>query len=290
MSKVAVFGATGQLGRELVKLLTLQGHSVTLAPRSIDFAKTDDWFSIRTFITSRAPDLVFNCAAENRVDLAEEKPNIAISVNGISVYHLAIACEKVGAAFVHISSDYVFDGESRSPYGEFDIPNPVNYYGRSKLIGETFVRTLSRRGTVIRTAGLYTLGGSTGKGGSFPDKIIAKAKTGERIVVVSDQVSTPTYARDLAVALVKNVNRFQDSDGLFHLTNDGECSWYDFACEVVRCAKLDVEVHSCSSFSLKQIARRPKYSVLAHHYIHPLRPWQEAIAEYCRLDKLNESC
>jgi dTDP-4-dehydrorhamnose reductase len=201
-----------------------------------------------------------------------------MAVNAEGTRRVAEGCRRAGAGLIYLSTDYVFDGGKGAPYAEVDIAAPLNAYGRSKLEGEGAVRSLVARWIVVRTAWLYGVHGE-----NFVKTILGKAEAGEPLRVVDDQVGSPTYAADLAGAVDLLLSRGQT--GIFHVTNRGSCSWYDFAREILRLAGADVRrVRRISSEELNRPARRPAYSVLENAAWRraghpPLRPWPEALAE-----------
>src|SRR6185295_15916251 len=170
---------------------------------------------------------VFNCAAYNQVDRAESEPDVALEVNALGPFVLARAARRVVALLVHFSTDYVFDGRSSRPYREADLPGPLGAYGVSKLAGEHLAMSARGECLVVRTSGVFGRGGSRQKGGSFVDRILARARSGQPLRVVSDQVFSPTYAPDLAQGIVSLVEA--GARGLVHLSNAGQCSWHGFA-------------------------------------------------------------
>ena len=200
---------------------------------------------------------------------------------------MAVAAQELGAKLVHISTDYVFSGESVShstPYTEFDTPLPLNVYGRSKLAGEDMVRHLCQRHFIVRTSALFGVAGSSGKGGNFVETILQLARERSELRVVSDQVFSPTYTRDLAGKLAQLINT--EYYGIFHITNSGSCSWYEFAKEILNLAGLRTPaIPITTPTASPQEARRPGFSVLDNYHLRLLgmddmRPWQEALRDY----------
>jgi dTDP-4-dehydrorhamnose reductase len=238
--------------------------------------------AIGRMIRESAPDVVVNAAAYNDVDGAEALVEEAFAVNATGPAHLAQSCREAGALLVHVSTDYVFDGAKRAPYEEGDPPQPLSVYGVSKLAGELLVAASGADRLLVRTSGVFAAGGSRVKGGSFVDRILARARAGERLRVVTDQVFAPTFARDLAAALVCLIDR--GARGLFHVTNSGSCTWHELASACVELAGLQVAVEPARSDQLNRPARRPPYSVLSNaRYgalgLPPLRPWRDALRE-----------
>jgi dTDP-4-dehydrorhamnose reductase len=276
----AVLGSAGQLGRDLCPRLA--GEVTPLTREDADLTRPE---TLRAAVARLRPDVVVNCAAYNYVDRAEAEPEAAFAVNAWGVRELARACRDLGCVLVHFSTDYVFgfDAARQTPYAEPDAPGPVSVYGLSKLAGEYLARATWNRHFVIRTCGLYGVWGSGGKGGNFVETMLRLARQGKPLRVVADQVCTPTYTADLAVAAAALVNT--GCYGLYHLTNAGSCSWFDFARGILETAGVKAEVTPITSREYNAPARRPPYSVLdAGAYravgLPPLRPWQEAVAAY----------
>jgi dTDP-4-dehydrorhamnose reductase len=275
--RALVAGAEGQLGQALVRLL---GDRVAWSGgrSGLDVC---DAAAVSSLLSSVRPDVVFNASAYNKVDAAETEREIAFAVNGAGPLHLASACASAGALLVHVSTDYVFDGTATRPYHEDDTPAPLGAYGASKLAGESRVLSSSAASLVVRTSGVLGAGGSRGKGGSFVERILARARSGSPLRVVDDQVFAPTFASDLAAALVGLVSA--GARGLVHVTNAGSCSWHELAVESVRLAGLSVPVEAISTASLGLAARRPAYSVLdGSRYrslgLEALPHWRESLA------------
>ena len=279
--KVALIGARGQLGTDLVQ--AMNGWEVAAwSHREVEVC---DFSATRDALTTAAPDLVINTAAFHRVDECEVQAEKALQVNALAVRNLARICEELGCALLHVSTDYVFGGEQRVPYAETDLPVPLNAYGVSKLAGELFVRRLCRRHFVVRSCGLYGVAGASGKGGNFVETMVRLSKEGRAIRVVDDQVLTPTYTKDLAEKIVELLRA--ERYGLYHITNAGSCSWYEFTKEIFRILEVNPDLAPTTAEAFGAAARRPAYSVLAHEAIAQigladLRPWTEAVADYLR--------
>ena len=279
-----MIGATGQLGRELVRALSADAV-IGVGHEALDLR---DAAAIAARVAAERPDVVVNAAADNRVDAAEVDPTNAQAVNADAVGHLARAAHATGAFLVHTSTDYVFDGHARTPYAEDAVPNPVGAYARSKHAGEVLCAGHAPRHAIVRVAGLYAAGGSRGKGGSFVDRILAQARRGEALRIVDDQVTAPTWARDVAAALGRLLPRWVAGEaptGIYHVTNAGACSWYDFARAALDAAGVAASIAPISSASLGAGAPRPAYSVLANTRLAavgepPLRPWRDALAAH----------
>jgi dTDP-4-dehydrorhamnose reductase len=278
--RTVVLGAPGQLGRDLCPRLA--GEVVPLGRADIDLA---DAPRVRDKLDGLRPDFVVNCAAYNFVDKAEDEPEAAFAVNAWAVRNLAAICRDLDCTLVHFSTDYVFglDGSRDTPFAETDAPGPVSVYGLSKLAGEYLVRSTCPRHFVIRTCGLYGVWGSGGKGGNFVETMLRLAGEGKPLRVVNDQRCTPSFTADVAAAAAEllRTGRY----GLYHLTNAGDCSWFEFAREIVRNSGLSTPVIAITSAEFGRPARRPAYSVLANDKavsmgVSPPRPWTEALCAY----------
>jgi len=278
--RIAVLGATGQLGRDLVT--RLPGEVVPLGRGDCDLTRPE---SIATAVTAAAPTVLVNCAAYNFVDRAESEPEAAAAVNAWGVRYLAGCCAAAGVPLVHFSSDYVFglDATRESPLGENDPPGPLNVYGGTKLLGEYFVLAASAKNLVIRTCGLYGRPGAAGKGGNFVETMLRLAGEGRPLRVVDDQRCTPSSTADVADATVALLRA--GASGLFHVTNAGSCTWFEFAREIFRLAGLKPSLTAIRSAESGRAARRPAFSVLSNAKlaalgIPPPRHWTEALASY----------
>jgi dTDP-4-dehydrorhamnose reductase len=270
--KAIVLGAGGQLGSELARLLG-PNSGVTHAEASIT-----DLDSIEHLVRRRRPEIVFNCAAYNAVDRAEAERDLAFAVNGEGPANVAQACARAGARLVHFSTNFVFDGTLERPYVESDQPAPLSVYGASKLEGEQRVLDLLPGALVIRTSALFGDTGSAIKGGSFPDRILARAMSGEPLRVVADQTVNPTYSGDLAPAAIRLAE--SGLEGVVHLVAAGCAGWDEFARAVLEEGQLRVPVTPMQSEELNAPARRPLHGCLATIRVEPLRPWREGLHEW----------
>ncbi|MHA2621270.1 MAG: dTDP-4-dehydrorhamnose reductase [bacterium JZ-2024 1] len=281
--KVLLIGANGQLGTELRAECERMRWRVT--PLTRDLLDIRDPHSIRKWLETVRPDWVINTAAYHRTDECEEHPEEAFDVNATAVFHLARETVKLGARLMHFSTDYVFDGTKRTPYSEEDIPNPLSVYGASKYAGELLARMGSREALVIRTSGMFGRKGSKEKGGNFIDRIVARARLGEPLKVVADVRFSPTYARDLAVFAVRLIKK--KVTGIYHIVNQGETTWFEFAQAALTALGVSAEVQPVTLSELKPKATRPLYSVLGMNKLKSLgiglpRFWNEALADYAR--------
>jgi dTDP-4-dehydrorhamnose reductase len=277
--RAVVIGANGQLGTDLVKILS-GWDMMGLTHSDLDIR---DLAQARAVLSQLKPDAVINTAAFNRVDDCEDDPDKAFSANAYGARNLARVCADSDCALMHISTDYVFGGEQVSPYTEDDAPNPLSVYGASKLAGEYFVRNICPKHFIVRTSGLYGLAGSSGKGGNFVETMIRLAGPGKPLRVVEDQVLTPTYTKDLAQRL-KALLQTQ-AYGLYHITNRGQCSWYEFAARIFLFLGLKPDFGPTTTKAFGAKAQRPAYSVLAQAKlkqlgIGDLPLWEDALKRY----------
>jgi len=286
VERIVITGARGQLGRALGRVLAPR-HPTALHHGELDIADAD---AVERTLDALRPEVVLNTAAFNRVDDAEEQSDDAYRINAEGPQALAKACNRLGTLLVHFSTDYVFAGDGREPYGEDDLPAPRTVYGASKLAGERAVQRDSTLHMVIRTCGLFGAGAGGGKGTNFVDTIVRLAAERTMVRVVDDQQVAPTAAIDLAHKTVELLERWSATRdesllGLYHLTNAGSCSWYEFAREVVRSIGASLVVEPISTAQYGARAPRPMYSVLARRHLDrlgldDLRPWNEALADY----------
>ena len=285
MERLLITGARGQLGRALAERLS--GRAIAYDHAELDVA---DASAVAQRIAVERPAVVLNAAAFNRVDDAEDHPEEALRVNAAGPLALARLCAAHDVLLVHFSTDYVFSGSSRVPLGEEDAPSPRSVYGASKLAGERAVAAEAPWHMIVRTAGLYGSRGAGGKGRNFVDAIRRLATERDTIRVVDDQQTSPTSAADLAAKTIEIVDRWLatragDLLGLYHVTNAGSCSWYEFAREIVRRSAPGVAIEPISTAQYGARAPRPAYSVLARRHLGRLglddmRPWSDALADY----------
>ncbi len=232
-------------------------------------------------IEEARPDLVIHAAAWTDVDGCENDPDKAYAVNTDGTYNLVKSAGKRDIPFLLISTDFVFEGEKGTPYDEGEEGSPLSVYGKSKWRAEQLVKRALSRFAIVRTSWLYGAGGR-----NFVDTVIAKAKSGEALRVVNDQVGSPTYAGDLAKALKDLIAAVDGFSGeVYHISNSGQCSWYDFACRALEEAGVDAEVSEITSAELDRPAPRPKFSVMSTEKFsgivgRKMRPWEDALREY----------
>jgi len=271
--KVLVTGAGGMLGRDVVLAAGNAGHAV-VGFSHIELDVTDAAALGAKFELER-PDVVVNCAAWTDVDGAEEAEEAAMAVNGRGAGNVAAAAAELGASVVYVSSDYVFDGAKGAPYVETDQPAPLSAYGRTKLAGEEATAAANKRHFVVRSSWLFGIGGS-----NFVETMLRLASTQSEVLVVRDQVGSPTYTWHLAYGVVRLIEGVEF--GIHHMAAAGSCSWYDFAREIFEQAKVDCLVLSATTEMLGRPAPRPPYSALVSQREHAIElpPWGDGLAAY----------
>jgi len=274
-----VAGSAGQLGCALVKRL---GSRVVWAGTHADLDVRDS-AAVRARIAEVRPGVVINATAYNKVDRAEAEREEAMAVNEGGPRHLAVAAAEAGALLVHVSTNYVFDGALRRPYTEDDAAAPLGAYGASKLAGEAAVASVGGPHLIVRTSAVYGRAANRESTGNFVARILAGARSGIPLRVVNDQEVSTTYARDLAAGIVALVDA--GCRGLFHVVNEGSCTWHGLAVEALAQAGLPTRVEALSSDELATPARRPRYSVLStERYrsqgLPPLPEWRSALADH----------
>lgn len=285
MKKIVVTGAKGQLGHELVQALSPQFVVHGFGRAELDITQSNQ---VRAKLEEIKPDIVIHAAAYTAVDEAEQQKQQAWFVNVEGSRHVAEVCADLGAALCYISTDYVFDGQKGKPYVESDEVNPLNYYGQTKLEGEKVVQRLCERHYIVRTSWLYGVGGP-----NFVQTMLRIAtEQHERppqqrtpLRVVNDQIGSPTYAADLArfISELMTTTHY----GLYHASNEGACSWYDFAQAIFAEASMEQDVEPCTTEQFPRPAARPRYSVLDNKAMRdlqfkPFRPWREALRAYLK--------
>ena len=279
--KIAVIGSTGQLGTDFVEALRRDGECEALSLSHQDCDCTNA-AQVTSVLRDFTPDAVINCAAYVRVDDCEDHALDAFGVNAIGSLNVARACAEISALCVFISTDYVFDGSKVGPYVESDAPRPINVYGASKLAGEYLVEQTSSSWLIVRMASLFGKTGARGKGGNFVETIIKKAKEGELLRVVDDVIMSPTYTSDASTGLMLLLH--ERATGIFHMANDGACTWYEFAKAIVDFTRIDAEVVPVSRDQFRTRAHRPRNSALRSERASgcKLRPWSDALMAYLR--------
>jgi dTDP-4-dehydrorhamnose reductase len=278
--KVAVIGADGQLGMDILESLQHLDPIPLIFP-SVDITKRQE---IQSILDEHRPDWIVNSAAWTHVDRCEEEDAGAFEVNALGARYVAEAGESLCAKLIYISTDYVFDGRKKQPYIETDPPAPLNVYGLSKLAGEHFTSYSCSRHYILRTSGLYGLNTCWGKGTNFVDKMLELGEKNESLKVVEDEVLTPTFTQDLAQQ-IRVLIEAPPPAGIYHATNEGECSWFDFASEIFSISGMDVRVERTSAAEWKAPARRPSYSVLENRALkqtglNTFPHWRDALARF----------
>jgi dTDP-4-dehydrorhamnose reductase len=278
--KVLLIGANGQLGSDLLKVLQAAGDTVVpVTHAQLDVCSEE---RVADAMAQTKPDVVISTAAYHRVEECETNAALAFQVNGIGAMNLARACQQSGAVLTNFSTDYVFDGKKNGAYEESDLPSPLSVYGASKLLGEHLVAAYANRYFVIRTCGLYGVAGSSGKGGNFVETMLKKAMAGDAIRVVDDQILTPTYTADLAKATRQLI--LTGNYGLYHVSSEGQCSWYEFTRYIFERASQDTKLSPVNSSEFASPVKRPANSVLSKAKLSALGisipSWKDALPRY----------
>ena len=275
--KILITGANGMLGSDLKEVL--KSHELILTgSKDLDITDQNKVFQ---FISENSPDIVINAAAYTAVDNCETHYNDAYAVNALGPKYLAISCKNMNIPLIHISTDYVFEGSKKSPLVEEDKIGPKTVYGKTKLEGEKFIQENCKKYFIIRTAWLFGINGK-----NFVQTMLNLSKNQKEIRVVNDQVGSPTFSYDLAISIKELLN--SDKYGIYHLTNKGECSWYEFAKKIFELSKIDIKVIPVCSEEYPRPAPRPHYSVLSNQkWINsgftPMRNYEDALNEYLNL-------
>ena len=274
--KILVTGYSGQLGYDVVKELENRGIECIGTTRE-DFSLADT-AAMRSFITAYKPDAVIHCAADTAVDKAEDEPEICRAVNADATRALAEICREIDAKLIYISTDYVFPGDGDDFYEIDDRKAPLNMYGRSKLDGEAAVQEILEKYFIVRISWVFGINGK-----NFVKTMLNLVKTHDKLTVVDDQIGSPTYTADLAKLLCDMVQT--DAYGVYHATNEGICSWYDFAVEIFRQSGIDVDVQPVPSGSFPTKAKRPHNSRLSKKSLDQagfqrLPKWQDALHRF----------
>ncbi len=276
--RIAIIGSTGQLGTDLVKTLGTAHEVISLTHSDLEVADYDSLVILK----EQRPDVVINTAAFHKTDQCEEEPKKTFCVNALGARNIAMMTKEIGATAVYISSDYVFDGSKKEPYTEESIPAPINTYGISKLAAEHFTRQNPKH-YIIRIASVFGKAGASGKGGNFVETMINKAKKNEPIMVVDDMWMSPTYTKD-AASVLKGILELQLPYGVYHATNKGYCSWYQFAKEIFQITRLNPDLKPTKTDPNYGKAKRPAFSALtstklSKYNLEP-RGWKEALRAY----------
>lgn len=274
--KVLVTGANGQLGYDVIKQLNSVGIDYLATDReSLDITNKEQ---VTRVISDYNPDAVIHCAAYTAVDKAEDEKELCYSINVLGTRYIAQVCKEINAKMVYISTDYVFDGEGEKPFEITDKPNPINYYGQTKYEGELEVQKSLDKYFIVRISWVF---GSNGN--NFVKTMLKLGKEKDEISIVADQIGSPTYTPDLAELLIEMIktNEF----GVYHATNEGYCSWYEFACEIFKQAEIDIKVNSINTEDYPTKAVRPKNSMLCKtkSSFDLLPNWEVSLKKFIKL-------
>ncbi|MEC3856828.1 dTDP-4-dehydrorhamnose reductase [Bacillus sp. WOD8 KX774193] len=283
--RVLVTGAKGQLGKDMVNSLTSVGYQVYGFGR--DELNITDSCRVKQVISEIQPAIVIHTAAHTKVDLAESEPEEAFLINGIGTRNLAVYSESIGAKMVYISTDYVFDGTGTVPYNEFTSTSPLGVYGRSKLAGEHFVQNFHSKFFIVRTSWVYGQHGN-----NFVKTMLEIAKDRDELSVVNDQRGCPTYTIDLASYILQLID--SEKYGVYHISNSGQCTWYEFAKAIFEEAGIEIQVNPCTTNDFPRPAPRPAYSVFDHMSLrlngfNTPRGWRDALKEFLNVTYLNDT-
>ncbi len=283
-NRAVVFGNRGQLGVELVRELTKRGYQVEGSDK--DELDITDRERVEQCVAQFDPVVVFNAAAYNEVDVAEQEPEAAYLVNALAVRNVALACRQVNAQLVHYSTDYVFDGTAGRPYTEEDQPHPLGAYAVSKLAGELYAQAYLEGPLVIRTSGVFGPGGLQTARGNFVETMLRRAASGKPIRVVEDHVASPAYAPLLAARSVDLVEK--GLRGVFHVGGGTPISWFEFARLIFRIAGVHPELQPTNEREFRTAAHRPKYSALSNSKmervgLEPMPPMEQVVQSYFTL-------
>ena len=280
--KVAVVGANGQLGRDVVSCFASKGDDViAMNHEDIDIANLS---SVSNALRNSEAALIVNTAAMHHVDRCEEHPDLAFAVNGIGSRNLALVAREIGAALMHVSTDYVFDGTKGTPYTEGDAPGPLNVYGNTKLAGEYFIRSMTEKHFVVRTSAIYGQSPCRAKGGlNFVELMLKLAKERGKVRVVDSEFVSPTFTAELAEQMVELGHT--ELYGLYHCTAEGSCSWYEFAREIFALTNTPVELNIAAPNEFPAKVPRPQYSVLENsalkvRCLNLFTRWDEGLRKY----------
>lgn len=281
--KILVTGANGQLGRDIVKIIDLTHKVFGYGRKELDVRDIEQ---CREIFNQIKPNVIIHAAAYTAVDKAETDEDNAFAVNAFGSRNVAIAANEIGAKLCYISTDYVFDGTSDQPYKEYDHTNPQSIYGKSKHAGELLVQSLSKRYFIVRTSWVYGQHGN-----NFVKTMLKLGKEKAILKVVEDQIGSPTYTVDLCHFILELIG--SEKYGIYHASNSGSCSWFEFAKAIFADSGYTTQVEPCTTDEFPRPAPRPRHSVMDHQSIRAnnftdLRPWREALAEFIESIKGSE--
>ncbi len=275
--RIVIIGSNGQLGSEITSVL---GQKYELFPLTHQQIEIENLNPTRKLISELNPGIIINTAAYHHVPNCEQNPELSFAINALGSWNLAKIAAELNCKLVHYSTDYVFDGLKQSPYIEDDKPNPLNVYAISKLAGENFIQNYCKKYFILRISGIYGKVACRAKGGNFIMTMIKAAAEREVVKVVTDEILTPTSVEQIA----HNTEDLMRTDayGLYHMTCQGQCSWYEFAAEIFRILKIKTPLQACQSTDFPTGVQRPLYSVLKNKNLQNLRldrftEWQQAL-------------
>ena len=276
MNNILVTGSTGQLGSDVVKELLKRGYS-TLSPNRSEFNLCSE-DSIRNYILNSNCEAIVHCAAYTQVDKAEDEKDLCIKINATATKHIVKCAKILDIPMIYISTDYVFDGTKDGEYTENDETNPINIYGESKLAGEKYVQEILDKYYIVRTSWVFNINGK-----NFIETMLRLSKTNNQLSIVNDQIGSPTYTRDLSRLLVDMLET--SKYGLYHATNEGYCSWYEFADTIFKLANINIDIKAINSNEYASRAKRPLNSKLSkdkliEYGFKPLPHWEDALKDY----------
>lgn len=276
MNNILVTGSTGQLGSDVVKELLKRGYS-TLSPNRSEFNLCSE-DSIRNYILNSNCEAIVHCAAYTQVDKAEDEKDLCIKINATATKHIVKCAKILDIPMIYISTDYVFDGTKDGEYTENDETNPINIYGESKLAGEKYVQEILDKYYIVRTSWVFNINGK-----NFIETMLRLSKTNNQLSIVNDQIGSPTYTKDLSRLLVDMLET--SKYGLYHATNEGYCSWYEFANTIFKLANINIDIKAINSNEYASRAKRPMNSKLSkdkliEYGFKPLPHWEDALKDY----------
>ncbi|MFR8152804.1 MAG: dTDP-4-dehydrorhamnose reductase [Romboutsia timonensis] len=276
MNNILVTGSTGQLGSDVVKELLKRGYS-TLSPNRSEFNLCSE-DSIRNYILNSNCEAIVHCAAYTQVDKAEDEKDLCIKINTTATKHIVKCAKILDIPMIYISTDYVFDGTKDGEYTENDETNPINIYGESKLAGEKYVQEILDKYYIVRTSWVFNINGK-----NFIETMLRLSKANNQLSIVNDQIGSPTYTKDLSRLLVDMLET--SKYGLYHATNEGYCSWYEFANTIFKLANINIDIKAINSNEYASRAKRPLNSKLSkdkliEYGFKPLPHWEDALKDY----------
>ena len=276
MNNILVTGSTGQLGSDVVKELLKRGYS-TLSPNrsELNLCSEDN---IRNYISNSNCEAIVHCAAYTQVDKAEDEKDLCIKINATATKHIVKCAKILDIPMIYISTDYVFDGTKDGEYTENDETNPINIYGESKLAGEKYVQEILDKYYIVRTSWVFNINGK-----NFIETMLRLSKANNQLSIVNDQIGSPTYTKDLSRLLVDMLET--SKYGLYHATNEGYCSWYEFANTIFKLANINIDIKAINSNEYASRAKRPLNSKLSkdkliEYGFKPLPHWEDALKDY----------